>query len=172
MQKYLLLSLKSRNEIYNYSTYLKNKIPVLKKMMEGRPSMLICRGKLDQRELERMRLSIDELLGECRLQGYSDLGDIYYAILEQDGQLSIVPRATKQPLTADDLKIELPERGMAHPLILDGHINDNHLRIIGKDRAWLKKECDRRGTSPDKVFFMTANDQGEIQMIAREKKKK
>lgn len=152
-------------------TFLKNKIPLLKKMMEGKPSILICRGQLDQKELAKMRLSIEELLGECRLQGYSDLRDIYYAILEQDGQLSIIPRAAKQPLCAEDVDIKIPEHGLAHPIILDGRINDNHLRMIGKDRAWLEKECRRRGTPRKDVFFMTIDDEGEIMLIPREKEK-
>lgn len=153
------------------STYLKNKIPLLKKMMEGKPSILICRGKLNQKELETMRLSIEELLGECRLQGYSDLRDIYYAILEQDGQLSIVPRASKQPLCADDVQITVPERGMAHPIILDGRINENHLAMIGKDKAWLEKTCKQRGLAWTDVFLMTVDDTDRITLIPREKKK-
>lgn len=153
------------------STYLKNKLPVLKKMMEGKPSILICRGMLDQKELEKMRLSVEELLGECRLQGYSDLRDIYYAILEQDGQLSIIPRSSKQPLCAGDVQIKLPERGIAHPVILDGRINDNHLAMIGKDRTWLEKTCKQRGVPWTDVFLMTVDDTGEITLIPREKKK-
>ena len=85
-----------------------------------------------------MRLSIEELLGECRLQGYTDLRDIYYAILEQDGQLSIVPRASKQPLCAEDVQLTIRERGMAHPIILDGRINKNHLAMIGKSKRYIE----------------------------------
>ena len=153
------------------STFLKNKIPLLKKLMEGKPSMLICRGRLDQNELGRMRLSIEEFLGECRLQGYSDLSDIYYAILEQDGKLSIIPRADKQPLCADNMKIKVSERGLAHPIILDGRINTNHLRMIGKSEGWLKKEIASRGLRQQDVFLMTADDAGKITIYPKEKKK-
>ena len=116
-----------------------------------------------------MRLSIEEFLGECRLQGYSDLQDINYAILEQDGQLSIIPKSNNQPLCADALNIKGPERGMAHPIILDGRINDNHLKMIGKDRNWLQRECKRRGVAHEDVFFMTVDDVGEILFIKKEK---
>ncbi len=153
------------------STFLKNKIPLLKKLMEGKPSMLICRGCLDQSELGRMRLSIEEFLGECRLQGYSDLSDIYYAILEQDGKLSIIPRADKLPLCADNMKIKVSERGLAHPIILDGRINTNHLRMIGKSEGWLKKEIASRGLRQQDVFLMTADDAGKITIYPKEKKK-
>ena len=153
------------------STFLKNKIPLLKKLMEGKPRILICRGRLDQNELGRMRLSIEEFLGECRLQGYDDLSDIYYAILEQDGKLSIIPRAEKQPLRAEDVQIKQTEHGLAHPIILDGRINTNHLRMIGKNERWLEKECASRGLRPQDVFLMTADDVGEITIYPKEKKK-
>lgn len=152
------------------STFLKNKIPLLKMLMEGKPSILICRGKLDQKELKKMRLSLEELLSECRLQGYSDLRDIYYGILEQDGQLSILPRAAKQPLCADDIGGPVTEHGMAHPVILDRTIHDNHLAMLGKDRAWLEKECKKRGLRLKDIFFMSVDDAGEIYCIPREKK--
>ena len=118
-----------------------------------------------------MRLSIEELLGECRLQGYTDLRDIYYAILEQDGQLSIVPRASKQPLCAEDVQLTIRERGMAHPIILDGRINKNHLAMIGKNIAWLEKVCKQRGVARTDVFLLTVDDADKITLIPREKKK-
>ena len=117
-----------------------------------------------------MRISIEEFLGECRLQGYSDLKDIYYAILEQDGQLSLFPRVERQPLCAKDAGIYPKEHGLAHPIILDGRINDNHLTMIGKDHRWLHKECRRRGIEIQNVFFMTVDDAGEITIVQKEKK--
>lgn len=152
------------------STFLKNKFPLLKKLMEGKPSILICRGQLNQAELGNMRISIEEFIGECRLQGYSDLRDIQYAILEQDGQLSIIPKAEKQPLCPKDLNIGVKDHGLAHPVILDGRINDNHLRLLGYDRAWLEKECKKRGLTRKKVFFMSVDDAGEILLIPKGKK--
>ncbi|MBQ8174842.1 MAG: DUF421 domain-containing protein [Clostridia bacterium] len=151
-------------------TYLKTKFSPLKKLLEGKPSILIARGRLDQTELERMRISIEEFIGECRLQGYADLSDIDYAILEQDGQLSILPRAERQPLCAEDVRITVKDKGLSHPVILDGRVQDNHLSMLGLDRRWLEKECAKRGRQIKEVFLMTVDDGGGISMIGKEKK--
>ena len=150
-------------------TFLKNKCNPLKALLEGKPSILIRNGKPNQKELARMRLSIEELIGECRLQGYTDLTDIAYAILEQNGQLSILPTRAKEPLCADDLGLSSKESGLAHPVILDGQIKEHHLRMIGRDRAWLEKECTQRGCRPADVFLMTVDDAGKILFYRREK---
>ncbi len=151
-------------------TYFKNKSKILKRLLEGKPSFLIHRGKLNQGELERMRVSIEELLGECRQQGFSDLSDIEYAILEESGKLSLFPKAGKQPLTPDSLGIPAQETGIAHPLILDGSVNVPLLQRLGYDRAWLEKECARRGRTVSDFFLLTVDDAGNITAIGKEKK--
>lgn len=149
-------------------TYLKNKSHLLKKILEGRPSILIYKGRLDQRELARMRLSIEELLGECRLQGYADLCEIDYAILEQDGQLSILPKAGERPLTPNDLHLSPLHRGLAHPIILDGQIHDDQLSLLGWDHARLRAACTAQGLQIEEVFLMTVNDAGEVSITPKD----
>ena len=153
-------------------TYCKTKCSPLKRLLESRPSVLIRRGVLDQAELGKMRISLEELISECRLQGYAHLDDVYYAILEQDGKLSVIPRASKSPLCADDLQLKADERGLAYTVIVDGVINDTHLAVLGLDRAWITRECGRRGAKTKDVFLMTVNDAHEINFIRKEKSKK
>ena len=140
-------------------------------MLHSNVLVLSKKGKILGISHEKSMERIEELLGECRLQGYTDLRDIYYAILEQDGQLSIVPRASKQPLCAEDVQLTICERGMAHPIILDGRINKNHLAMIGKNIAWLEKVCKQRGVARTDVFLLTVDDADKITLIPREKKK-
>ena len=153
-------------------TFLKNKCHFLKRILEDAPTYLIRDGRPLEGELTRMRMSIEELIGECRVQGYGDLSEIAYAILEQDGQLSILPRAGKAPLCPDDISLPVSERGLSHPVITDGQIHERHLRMLGLDRAFLQKECARRGVAVRDVFLMTINDKKEIKLISKEKKKK
>ncbi len=148
-------------------TFLKNKCHFLKRILEDAPTFLIRDGRPLESELTRTRMSIEELIGECRAQGYSDISDIAYAILEQDGQLSILPRAQKAPLCPDDLSLTVVERGLCHPVITDGCIHDRHLKMLGIDRAFIEKECKRRGASVREVFLMTVNDKKEINMIRK-----
>lgn len=153
-------------------TFLKNKCHFLKRILEDTPTFLIRDGKPLEDGLTRMRMSIEELIGECRVQGYGDFSDIAYAILEQDGQLSILPRAGKAPLCPDDISLPVCDKGLCHPVITDGRIHDGALQMLGFDRAFLEKECRRRGVAIRDVFLMTINDQKEINLISKEKKKK
>lgn len=153
-------------------TYCKTKFSPLKKLLESRPSVLIRKGVLDQTELGRMRISVEELLSECRLQGYAHLEDVYYAILEQDGKLSVIPRAGKSPICAEDLQLQVKERGLAYAVIVDGTVNDAHLASLGLDRTWLARECGRRGAAEEDVFLMTVNESSDITFIRKERKKK
>lgn len=152
-------------------TFLKNKCHFLKRILEDAPTFLIRDGRPLEKELERTRMSIEELIGECRAQGYGDLSEIAYAILEQDGQLSILPRAEKAPLCPEDLCLPVKKRGLCHPVITDGYIHDRHLRMLGLDRRFVEKECRRRGLSVENVFLMTVNDAKEINVIGKEKKR-
>lgn len=152
-------------------TFLKNKCHFLKRMLEGEPSFLIRDGKPIQSELIRMRMSIEELLGECRAQGYSDLSEVAYAILEQDGQLSILPRAKRAPLCPEDLHLPVPEKGLSHPVITDGRIHERHLQMLGLNCAFIEKECKRRGYQVKDVFLMTINDRKEINVFRKDSKR-
>ncbi len=153
-------------------TYLKNKISFLKRAMEGKPSILIRSGRPDRGELERSRISLEELLSECRIKGYPDISDIMYAILEQNGQISILPRAEKAPVCPADIGLRAKERGLAHPLILDGEVQQDELANAGLDRAWLDKICRERGLTAERVFYMTRNDAGEIYLLSKKEAKK
>lgn len=153
-------------------TYLKNKLPFLKLAMEGKPSILILNGRPDRRELERSRISLEELLSECRIKGYPDISDIMYAILEQNGQISILPRAEKAPACPGDINVRVKEKGLPHALILDGQVQEQALTHAGLDRAWLDKACRERGLTADGVFYMTRNDAGEIYLLSKKEAKK
>ncbi len=151
-------------------SYLKGKFNFLKKIFETEPTLLISRGKLDQGEMMRMRITIEELLSEVRQQGYASLADIYYAIFEPNGKFSLLPRADKAPLTPEDCAIKVKEKGCALPLICDGDIKEDNLIKAGRDQAWLAKICKEKGCPPSEVFLLTVDDGGTLCFIKKEKK--
>ncbi len=148
-------------------TYCKNKSALLKRIFETRPNILIDKGEIRQEELSHMRISIEELVAELRLQGVADPNDVYYAVLEQSGQLSIILKADKQPPTHEALGIPTEEKGIAHPLILDGDVCKKALGELGKNQAWLEKECRKHNCRIDDVFLFTLNDAGDTNIIRR-----
>ncbi len=150
---------------------VKNRAPLLKRIFDGTPSVLVSGGRIDQRELRRMRISVEELLSAFRLKGVGSPDDVYYAVLEQNGQLSVILKGSKSPPAADDLSLPVKERGMAHALIVDGQINPTALSICNKNEGWLTKECKKRGKSIEEVFLFTLDDAGEILLTPRVEEK-
>ena len=152
-------------------TFSKSRINLLKKIFESRPSILIDRGRIDQRELGRMRLTIEELMSEVRQQGYRDISEIYYAILEENGKFSLLPRAECEPLTLADAEKEVKERGYAVSLIADGVIDRETLLRMEKDESWLREVCAREGVTPEEVFLLTLDEAGGVKVVRKEKEK-
>ncbi len=134
----------------------------------GRPSVVIRDGVLDQREMARNRLTVDELLEELRCQGYTDLQTVKYAILETNGKLSVLPRAQDRPPTARQLKVNVQEGGLPLVVISDGHVLEHNLKALGHDRPWLDSQLSRRGCKDaGEVFLMLVNEQDSIYLAQR-----
>ncbi len=150
-------------------TFLKNKSKILKRILESRPNFLIDKGKLCEDELSRVRISLDELLGELRLKGVADIDDVYYAVLEQNGQLSVILKKENEPITPRMLNLKSTESGIAHPLILDGDICTENLKRIQKNEEWLVEECKREGLRTKDIFLCTFDDSGKLSIIKRKK---
>lgn len=149
-------------------TFLKSRINFLKKIFESRPSILIDRGRIDQRELGRMRLTIEELMSEVRQQGYRDISEIYYAILEENGKFSLLPRTECEPLTLKDAGKGAKEKGYAVSLISDGVIDPEALKRMNKGEGWLREICKSEGVTPEEVFLLTLDEAGSISVIRKE----
>ena len=135
---------------------VKNKSEKLKKYIEGKPIFLIFAGVLSQKALAYNRISVNELMCEIRLQGISDINNVEYAVLEQNGKISIFERDKSQNFT--------------HAVIIDTEINDDSLKLLGYDEKWLYSELKQHGASKDEIFLMTADRNGKTTIIDKEEK--
>ena len=155
-----------------FSSYILLRAPKLKKILSASPTFIIKDGVLDQAALTATRLSIEELMSEIRQQGYCSLAYVWYAILEKDGRLTILPRARYSPPTQEQMNISSSEDSLMH-VVYNGNVyNDMGLSLIGKDRAWLQKQMARRGVILADQFCVTANSCGEIYWIPKKKEEK
>ena len=135
----------------------------------GRPSIIVENGKLHQREMQKNRFTVDELMEELRMKGITDLNSIKYAILETNGQLSVLPKAQEQPPTLAQLGQNPTESGLPLVLISDGHVLEHNLTARGVDRNWLDKELRRQGCSdPSAVFLMTLDETGGVYLSPKQ----
>ena len=144
----------------------------LKKILSASPTFIIKDGILDQAALTATRLSVEELMSEIRQQGLCSLSYVWYAILEKDGRLTILPRTRYSPPTQEQMNITSQEESLMHVIYNGGVYNDMGLSLIGKDRAWLEKQMARRGITLADQFCVTANSQGEIYWIPKKKENK
>ena len=142
-------------------SFLPTKISFFKKIFDSRPSILIKGGKPDVREMLRMRMTLEDLLCELHLAGYSSPDEIEYAILEPNGKLSFF--AKTNPPTP---------KGIAHAVIIDGKISDYSLSSAGKSRTWLFRELKKKKLPAGSVFLMTVDDGGSTKIITQKELKK
>ena len=132
----------------------------------GRPSVVGRNGAGDQREMAKNRLTVDELLEELRIQGYTDLSVVKYAILETNGQLSVLPYANQKPPTARDMKVSVEEGGLPRVVVSDGKLLERSLKALGHDRSWLDRQLAQRGCKDVSKVFLLLVDEGDAVYFA------
>ena len=149
-------------------SFLITKSKFLKKLFSGNPSILIKNGKLDQKELAKSRIGINELLGELRIKDVSDISQVDYAILEQNGQLSVFLKSENQPITLTDMNIAKNSSGIGHAIIVDGDINESNLKGSNKNQDWLNRYLTNHNLKAENIFLLTVNDTNDISIIMKE----
>ena len=143
-------------------SWILSRFPKLKILGSARPNILIRNGRIDRHELDRLRISSDELISELRQKDVTNIDDVAYAILEQNGKISVIVRAPCRPPTREDLSIVANEGGIMHILISRGVINRYNLRLLNKEMSWLEGQLRLRHCTVREVFLMTVDDNGEI----------
>lgn len=145
------------------------KCPRLRGLLSGRPSLLIANGKIDQREMRRNRFTVDELLEELRLQGCESPAMVRYAVLETNGQVSVLPYAVHRPPNAADLDLTPADPGLPVVLVSDGRLQRSALKERGLDEVWLSRQLKSHKLSSYKeVFLMTVDDENKVLVIPKE----
>lgn len=135
-------------------SFIKNKSEKMKRIIDGEPSFVIYRGKLRQRVLHENRISMNEILSELRVLGVGDISEVDYAILEQNGKLSVLKKNKDR---------------LAHTLIIDGEVNEYALSALGYDMEWLSKILEQDNCKEGDVFLMTVDDNGNTNIIKEER---
>ena len=145
-----------------FTAALQGKFPGLKNLFSPRPSVLIHMGVPDFDELERCRMSSDELMVALRKAGTTDISEIAYAILEQDGSVSVIPRAYAKPATAKDVSAHITESGIFHIVIDRGVINSDSLQKIQKSAEWVEIAVGKYGLDVSDVRLMLCDEVGNL----------
>lgn len=115
----------------------------------GTPSILIRQGKIVEAELKKNCYNLTDLLEELRIKNVPNIADVEFAVLENNGELSVFPKAQKRPAIPDDFHITPPYEGLPLTIIMDGKLNSKNLEQSHKDLNWLKRELKKQNI--DKV---------------------
>lgn len=149
--------------LYYGFSFLCNKSKKLRTLFCGKPSILIHNGKLLAKEIRKMGYSLNDLIEQLRLSGYTNISNIQYAVLETNGQLSVLPYAAYSPVTPNDLNIDVEEDVLYAALILDGELYTQGLEQLGYDKQSITKLLHTLGFSSLKeIFIMTLSDYGDV----------
>ena len=135
----------------------------------GKPSILIFRGKVDEKVLKRERFTINELEERLRDNNIFNIGDVEYAVLESSGQVTVIPKLNNRPTTPEDFNIEPKYEGIPYDLVVDGKVMYKNLEKLGKNYVWLKKQTEKFGIKPEDALIVTIDGNNQFFCQAKEK---
>ena len=135
----------------------------LRKVICGKPSILIYRGKIDEKDLRKERLRRNNIV---------NLGDVEYAILETSGEVTVIQKPEKRGTIPEDFNIVPEYEGIPYDLVIDGKVIEQNLEKIGKDYKWLEKQLVPFKMKPKEALVVTIDGKGQIFCQKKEGKKK
>lgn len=158
--------------LYAISAYLTSvwamKSITARRILVGTPTMLIQRGKILEKSLKESKIDINDLLQEARNNGYFDISQLEYAIMEANGKISFLPKSKYAPLTPNDMKIKTTYTGICTNLIIDGKIMKKHLKDIGKTEKWLRTRLSKQGYKTiDNILLVTCDSDEKLAIFEK-----
>lgn len=142
----------------------------LRTAVEGNSIIVIRDGKIDQQQLKRLRLTVDDLTEALRQKDVFDISDVQYAIVETNGSLSVLLKPEKQTVTAEMLNINPVNRGMACTVISDGKIKEPALNECDLTQEKILKILKNKALKMEDIMLMTADKNGKTNIIRRDPK--
>lgn len=142
-------------------SFLSTKSEIFKNFISGKPSILIEKGKLNIKELSRLRITITDLMEQLRIQGCPSISDVEYAIMESNGQLSVIEKAESAPITPKDMKLSVTQGALPVIIISDGNLYDKNLILVGMDVNGFNTKLKKAGISEIKEIFMAFCDESK-----------
>lgn len=141
---------------------------LLRRFFIGTPTVVIQNGKIIEPNLKKVKFDINDLLEECRNKDYFNLEEIEYAIIEANGQVSILPKGENKPLTIKDMNLKPQKQSLCANVIIDGNVMLNNLKNMNKDENWLEKELKIKGYKDrDNILLATLDINDKLTIYER-----
>ena len=149
-------------------SHLSLKSIVIRKMLCGKPVILIENGNIMQENLRKTRVTMDELTGHLREKNVLDITTVQYAIMETDGNLSVFPYPKERPATVKEAGLQAGKQYMPLTIISDGTLLMENLQKAGKNKLWLSRVLSQRGTTLENTWYLSVDGSDKIVFYPRE----
>lgn len=142
--------------------YLSIKSKVVHDWVNGKSTILVKDGKVMEENLIQVRYTGEELLRELRSKNAFNLRDVEFAVMETTGDINVLLKSDKKPVTPHDLERKVAPRPEPQTVMLDGNILNEPLSNLGLNQDWLKDQLERTGVTPDNVFIAQVDGSGDL----------
>ena len=140
----------------------------LRKLLCGKPVILIENGNVLQQNLRSTRITLDELAGHLREKDVLDIQTVQYAILETNGNLSVFPYPKEKPAIAKDAGIQAGKQYLPITIIADGELIPDNLKLAGKDHAWLRRVLEEHRAGLENTWLLTVDGGNHVVFLRKE----
>ncbi|ADY56146.1 protein of unknown function DUF421 [Syntrophobotulus glycolicus DSM 8271] len=148
-------------------SYITLKSEKARALICGTPTILIEKGKIIEKELVDLKYNLSDLLEQLRVNNIPNIADVEYAILETNGQLSVIPKTDKRPLTPADMNIHPAYEGLPSILIMDGIVQKRNLERSNANLTWLKNELNKANLKVNDVLIASLDNQNHLYFQAK-----
>lgn len=140
----------------------------LRRVLAGRPVLLLDNGQLYRKNFRKARLDVNDFTAMARVNGFYRISDIAAAMLEINGQISLLPKSDARPLTPSDMGLQPKQEHMEVTLIADGKLMRGNLRLSGMDEATLNDKLQQMGyDSPKPLFLCLTDEEGKLTVFEK-----
>ncbi|MBS4173102.1 DUF421 domain-containing protein [Bacillus sp. FJAT-49736] len=139
---------------------LKNK--KMREMLEGKATVVIKDGKIQEDNLNKEKYSVDNLMELLRKKNAFNIADVEFAVLEPSGDLSVLLKKESQPITPKDIRLVVPSEKVPQTVIMEGKILDEPLGLTGYNRAWIETELQKLNVALDNVVIGQIDSYGKL----------
>ena len=139
----------------------------MRRIISGRPKIIVRNGQIEQATMRDLRLSVDDLMAALRQQQVFDISQVQFAVMETTGTVSVYLKAACQPLTPEDVALKKAAQDPPVAVIQDGCVMNKSLAMLGKNQAWLEQKLAEHRLRESEVFLMLSDADGKCTVIPK-----
>lgn len=141
---------------------------VARRIISGKPTVLISNGKIIEKKLKAQKYTMDGLLEQLRVSGYTNIADVEYAILETSGEISIIPKTESLPATKKDMNIKTEKAGYFRPVVIDGSYIEGNIEDLKISKEQVDGILKNNKLSLEDTFLFLKDENGKTYIQKKE----